>query len=339
MASHHFRLHKEQPHNQSEGGYRIKASKSNFPVLQNMSLYKLVLHSKSAREPHWHANADELGYCLKGKVLVSFFGNHNMQETFLIEDGDAFFIPSGAIHSIENLGDSDAELILQFSADEPEDFPLSTAFGIYSDDALGNTWDVPSSHFHPMKRVSRETFAAKLPASTQLSKGCRYISPYQFALEDSLPFFSSEGGIAKASKQSVWPVLRRQALYDLLLSGTGMREPHWHPETAELGYIASGKGKMSLLSPSGKIDVYEMEAGDVYFIPKSYPHYIENLTTSPLHILIFFDQPMPQDIGFSASVKSFPDTVLSSVMHCPKAVFETLPMYYEAQFIVHKKNS
>lgn len=117
-----------------------------------------------------------------------------------------------------------------------------------------------------------------------------------------------------------------------------MREPHWHPETAEMGYIAKGKGRMSIISPSGKVDTYQMKQGDIYFIPKAYPHHIENLSSSGLQVMIFFDQPMPQDVGFSASLKSFSDEVLASSIQSSKELFTKLTSYYEDLFIVGKKN-
>lgn len=335
---HHLSFHKFKPQDQSEGGYRTRATKSNFPALQNMSFYKLTLFKKAVREPHWHANADELGYCLKGELLISIYGNKNTKESFIVKEGHAFFIPSGALHSLENVGKETAELILQFSHEEPEDFGLSSVFGMFSDAVLGNTWDVPASHFKAMKRLSKESFIAKVAKSTPISKDVQYTSAYQFALEESSPLIANAGGTAKVARNNIWPVLQRQALYSLKLTGTGMREPHWHPETAEMGYVAKGKGRMSILSPSGKVDSYKMQEGDIYFIPKAYPHHIENLQSSELHLLIFFDQSMPQDIGFTGSVKSSPDEVLSGVMHCKKEVFESLPTYYEDLFIVKKKN-
>lgn len=335
---HHFPLHQFSPQDQSEGGYRIRVTKSQFPVLKNMSFYKLVLNPQSVREPHWHANADELGYCLKGKLLISFYGNKNTKETLIVKEGEAFYIPSGALHSLENIAQETAEVILHFSHEEPEDFGLSSAFGMFSDAVLGNTWNVPASHFQAMKRSTKASFITKLEKSTPISKEMHYSSPHQFALEESHPLIENSGGTARVARSNVWPILNKQALYSLRLTNEGMREPHWHPQTAELGYVAEGKGRMSILSPLGKVDTYEMQKGDIYFIPKAYPHHIENLQSSELHLLIFFDQAMPQDIGFTASVKSFPDAVLSKVMHCPEEIFQRLPTYYEDLFIVQKKN-
>jgi oxalate decarboxylase len=327
---HHFDFSKQPPQDVSEGGYRIRATKSNFPALQNMSLYQLVLKPKAVREPHWHANADELGYCLQGKVLISFYANGNHKEQFMIAPGETFLIPSGALHSLENIGEETASLILQFSHEEPEDFGLSSTFGMFSDAVLGNTWHASQQEFQPLKRSIKETFIATLNNVSSVPSSVHYGSPYQFNLEGSFPLVANEGGAARVARKNVWPILDRQAVYSLQLTGTGMREPHWHPETAELGYV---------LSPNGQVDTYLMETGDIYFIPKAYPHHIENLDiSSNLEVIIFFDQPMPQDIGFTGSVKSNSDEVLAAVLHTTPEFFNKLPTYYEDLFIVDKLN-
>lgn len=337
MGSHLFRLSQLQPQLQREGGSRLAATKSNFPQLQGQSLYKLVLEPHALREPHWHANADELGYCLQGSALVSMYASGDQKEAFLVSAGDAFFIPSGALHSLETVGEEKAVFILQFSHEQPEDFGLSAAFGMFSDAVLGNTWEQPAELFHTIERSTQELFITKTQQSSPLSREVHYSSAYRFALEASAPLLSNPFGRAKVARQNVWPVLTRQALYSLTLWGAGMREPHWHPNTAEMGYVADGKGRMSLLSPDGQVETYEMEQGDLYFIPKAYPHHIECLTES-LHILIFFDQPMPFDIGFTASVKSFSDESLAAIFHTSKDFFNKLPTYYQDLFFVKKAN-
>jgi oxalate decarboxylase len=336
---HHLKFSQLPPHDKSAGGYRIKATKSNFPALQGMSLYQLVLQPRALREPHWHANADELGYCVAGQVLVSFYNTGDHREQFLISPGETFFIPSGALHAIENIGKETANLILQFSHQEPEDFGLSTSFGMFTDSVLGNAWNVPARHFDGVAHAKKDVFIAQLEKSTQTPESIRYQSPYQYNLDASFPVVANGGGNAKVARGNVWPVLQQQALYSLILTNTGMREPHWHPETAELGYIQAGQGRMSILSPDGSIDTYQMDKGDIYFIPKAYPHHIENLGDDDLHILIFFDQAMPRDVGFTASVKSFSNEALAAVLHSKPEVFETLPRYFKDLFIVKKVNS
>ncbi len=331
-------MNRLKPHNKSEAGYRVKATKSGFPILQGMSLYRLTLNPKGIREPHWHANADELGYCLKGEVLVSIYGNNNEHEQILVQEGDTFFIPSGALHAIENVGVDACDLVLQFSHEEPEDFGISSAFGEFSDAVLGNTWDASSSVFQAMKRSTKDVFAVLSTSIPQIPEQARHASAYRFSLDKASPLIEVDGGFARVARKNVWPILHRQALYSLDLKTTGMREPHWHPETAELGFVKKGKGRMSILSPNGDVDTYEMQEGDVYFIPKAYPHHIENIGSETLQLMIFFDQPMPGDVGFTASVRSYADEVMGPVLGVSPQFFKDLPKYYLDQFIVNKKN-
>lgn len=326
------------PDEKTEGGLRIKASKMNFPILKGMSLYKLILEPRGVREPHWHANADELGYCLKGEVLVSLYHTGDAKATFLVKAGEAFLIPSGAFHYIENTGKGPAELILNFSHEEPEDFHLSSTLGMFSDAVLGNTWHVEGQVFHPLKRSLKSVFATLRKDSAKVPDYARYATPYRYNLEGAQPLVTNAGGSAKMARENTWPIAKRQALYSLTLTGEGMREPHWHPETAELGYVAQGTGRMSIQSPSGSVDTYIIKEGDLYFIPKAYPHHIENLSGEPLHLLIFFDQGMPRDIGLTGSVRSYPNEVLGSVMHTAPDFFDQLHKYYADLFIVEKIN-
>ncbi len=336
--SHLLHLKDIAPQNQNEGGYRLQVSKKNFPLLQGVSFYKLSLNPYAVREPHWHANADELGCCIRGEALVSIYATGNAKETFLVQAGDVFYVPSGSLHAIQTVGEESAEFILLFSNEEPEDFGLSGTFGMFTNAVLGNTWSVPAKTFQAIPKSTDNTFISMLETPVKATKESRYDSPYRYHLEGAAPLIASPGGQARVARKDVWPVLERQAIYSLHLNGTGMREPHWHPETVELGYVHKGKGRMSILSPSGKVDTYEMNEGDIYFIPPAYPHHIENLTGSDLQLYIFFDQAMPGDIGFTGSVKSNSNDVLASVLKAPKTLFEGLPTYYEDLFIVQKTN-
>jgi oxalate decarboxylase len=337
-STHRLKFSQMAPQEKTAAGMRIRANKDNFPALKDMSLYKVILMPNGMREPHWHANADELGYCLSGQIMVHLYHTSDTKASFLVQPGEAFLIPSGALHDIENVGEGQAEAILCFSSDSTEDFNLSTTMSMFSNAVLGNTWQVDAKVFESFKRSSTSVFAASLPAPATIPPEARYETPYRFALEASEPLVTSSSGSARMAKQNVWPIVTRQALYSLILTNTGMREPHWHPETAELGYVHKGKGRMSILSPSGKVDTYEMDEGDIYFIPKAYPHHIENLSQENLHLLIFFDQPMPEDIGFTGSVRSFSNNTLGAATNNDPAFFEQLAKYYDDLFIVDRIN-
>lgn len=66
------------------------------------------------------------------------------------------------------------------------------------------------------------------------------------------------------------------------------------------------------MDPDGSVDTYVIGPGDMYFIPSAYPHQIEVIGDQEIHFLIFFDQPMPYDIGYRASATAISREVMAS---------------------------
>ncbi len=89
-------------------GKITRADAASLPLLKGLSLRRLTLERDALREPHWHANAHELGYCLKGTALVTILRNHAVRDSFVVREGDMFFAPSGGLHTIRNIGDEPA---------------------------------------------------------------------------------------------------------------------------------------------------------------------------------------------------------------------------------------
>ncbi|PRC61111.1 cupin domain-containing protein, partial [Mycobacterium sp. ITM-2017-0098] len=47
-----------------------------------------------------------------------------------------------------------------------------------------------------------------------------------------------------------WPILTDMSMYSLRVAESGMREPHWHPVTAEMGYVHYGDAHPAALAGS-----------------------------------------------------------------------------------------
>jgi oxalate decarboxylase len=129
-------------------------------------------------------------------------------------------------------------------------------------------------------------------------------------------------------------------MFSLRISTTGMREPHWHPDTAEMGYVVNGHARMTVLSPDGdnKLDTYTLKPGDVYFIPRAYPHHIENIGSDETKFLIFFDQSVAGDIGFTGSFSAYSHQVLAATLDCTVNQLPDVPFYPEDLLIVKRVN-
>jgi oxalate decarboxylase len=338
-SSPHVRsLAEAEVQHESELGSIRRLTKANFPILERISIKRLTIEPGAIREPHWHANADELTYCLSGEVLVSVLDNADVFGTFTVGAGEMFHVWSGSLHHIENVGEGAAELLVVFSHESPVDFSLHGSFGAMSDAVLGNAYGLPATELAKLRRDTSSPDLVKGVGAPVVPDGAGFPDPHKFSVEAVQPTLDYPFGNAKLARVQVWPELRHLSMYSLRVGTDGMREPHWHPETAELGYVEAGRARMSILDPDGSVDTYYLEPGDAYFVPRAYPHQIEVVGDEPIHFCIFFDQPTPGDIGYRASASAFSRRVLASTFGVAEADLPEFPFTPVDPLLVSREN-
>ncbi|WP_421916738.1 cupin domain-containing protein [Mesorhizobium sp.] len=338
QSRHVVSLANQPPRFQGPRGSITHMDAGDLPLLRRLSMRRLLLDHGGAREPHWHANAHELGYCIRGEALITIAANHAERESFVVHAGDMFFVPSGAMHAIENVGDGDAEFILAFSHERPEDFGMKAAFGAMSDAVLGNTYDLPAEAFSRLDRSAGGSDILSFESRTEVEEQARHVNPYKYSVEATPPQIDFPAGTAHTTKSALWPILRDMAMFSVTISPSGMREPHWHPETAEMGYVVAGKARMTILDPDGTSDTYVVQAGDAYFIPPAYPHHIENVGDGTFHVLIFFDQVSPGDVGYRSLINVYPRALLAASFGMSEADLPPFPFTEIDPLLVPRAN-
>ncbi|MTD15026.1 cupin domain-containing protein [Nakamurella sp. YIM 132087] len=296
----------------SELGSIHRLTADTFPVLSGMSVKRLVLRPGAMRTPHWHANANELTYCLSGTALVSVLNTGSSFSSFVVSAGDMFHIDSGSLHHIENIGEEPAEFIVCFRSERPEDFGLDAALGAMTDAVLGNTYDLPAADLAAIRRSTTSRPLLARDGAPRIPDTALFDDPHKFSVEAQLPPIAAAVGSARLARVQYWPALKDLSMYSLRIREDGMREPHWHPVTAEMGYVHQGSARMTVMDPDGTLDTWTLQAGDVYFVPRAYPHHIEVVDSPDLHFAIFFDQPTPADIGYRAAASAYSREVLAA---------------------------
>lgn len=93
---------------------------------------------------------------------------------------------------------------------------------------------------------------------------------------------------------------------------------------------------MSVMAPSGEVVTYQLKKGDVYIVPASYPHHIEDLNED-FHFLVFFDESTPTDIGHR-KVGSDLGRIFPAVLKTDPSAVPTLPYAYYDPLIVPRIN-
>jgi oxalate decarboxylase len=333
---HTFNLEAIKPQAVRNGGTRSMANQNNFSLLKGMSLYSLRLDDGGVREPHWHPNAAELSYCLAGRAIMTIFSPGAGHDTFTVDPGEIVYVPRGYLHHIENINQGDTKFAIAFNHELPEDIGISGSTGSMTDSVLGATFGLSSEYFESFKRSSQELLITPKPNTVVATTTYHKIHNYhKFNLKAFPPMVQSKGGMVSLGNANNFGILEGLACYLLTLKPKGIREPHWHPNAAELDYVISGKGRMTIFSPGNNVDTFEVGPGEIVFIPSAYFHYIENVNASEdMQFAVFFNHERPEDIGISGAFGAYSNEVLGSVFGLQPKILDALPKYHEDLFVV-----
>jgi oxalate decarboxylase len=130
------------------------ANAAPAPASLTVSAAYITVKPGGLRELHWHQNADEWQYYIKGKGRMTVFFNGAHARTADFNAGDVGYVPRTLGHYIENTGSEDLVFLEMFKAPLFEDLSLSEwvthipakllkdHIGISKDDVLSKVPDV-----------------------------------------------------------------------------------------------------------------------------------------------------------------------------------------------------
>ncbi|KAI9733139.1 MAG: hypothetical protein M1834_003686 [Cirrosporium novae-zelandiae] len=124
-SKHRFthRMLAQEPIRFPGGEVRI-ADTTNFPISATTAAAHVTIKPRGLRELHWHPNASEWSYFIRGKARVNMFGANGHSRTFNYQAGDVGIVPTNFGHFVENIGDEPLEFLEVFRAPRFEDFSL-----------------------------------------------------------------------------------------------------------------------------------------------------------------------------------------------------------------------
>jgi oxalate decarboxylase len=108
----------------STGGEVKIVDRRNFPAT-DIAAAIVTLKPGGLRELHWHPNADEWQYYVKGQGRMTVFAAGGLARTMDFEGGDVGYIDIAMPHYIENTGDEDLVFIEVFPTPFYEDISLA----------------------------------------------------------------------------------------------------------------------------------------------------------------------------------------------------------------------
>jgi oxalate decarboxylase len=120
-----FRLSRSVPVFENSGGSIRIADSTNFPASKTIAAGLVSIEPGSMRELHWHPNADEWQYWLKGQGRMTVFNTGPHANTTDFRPGDVGVVKRNLGHYIENTGDETLIFLETFRSDRYEEVSLA----------------------------------------------------------------------------------------------------------------------------------------------------------------------------------------------------------------------
>jgi oxalate decarboxylase len=120
-----FPLGSMAPSRETRGGIVRIADSRNFTVAKTIAAAHLTIRPGGMREMHWHPNADEWQYWIKGKGTMTVFNTGPNAVTMDFNAGDVGYVKRNLGHYIKNTGNTDLQVLEIFRAPQFMDVSLS----------------------------------------------------------------------------------------------------------------------------------------------------------------------------------------------------------------------
>jgi oxalate decarboxylase len=119
-----YHLTAQAPDFKRKGGEIRIVDSSKFKASTTVAAALVTLRPGGLRELHWHPNADEWQYYIRGKGRMTVFTGGGKARTMDFQEGDVGYIQQSLPHYIENAGDTDLEFLEIFKSDVYQDISL-----------------------------------------------------------------------------------------------------------------------------------------------------------------------------------------------------------------------
>jgi oxalate decarboxylase len=314
-----------------DGGNSKEQTAATFPVSQSFAGVLMTLSPGALRELHWHANAAEWAYVIKGRCRVTTIDPQNHSQMVDCDAGDVWYFPRGYGHSIQGLGPGDCEFILIFDNgyfSEFATFSITDWVAHVPTEVLAKNFGVPATTLagFPKKEVYMTKGPVPPPLPPNPTPGSLNEGPrtHRYRLLAQRPK-TFPGGSLRLVSQREFPISTNMTGALMRIKPGGLRELHWHPRADEWQYYISGRSRMSVFGSRGRSRTDEFGPGDVAFIPRGYGHYIENVGTEDLVVVLAFNNGLYESISITAWMAANPPLLLATNFEVSESTFANFP--------------
>ena len=120
-----FSLGSSAPVSETKSGKVQIADSNNFKVSTTIAATLITMQPGALRQMHWHPNADEWQYYIKGKARMGVFDTGPNVLTMDFSPGDIGYVKRNFGHYVENVGNTELQFFAVFRTAQYEEISLS----------------------------------------------------------------------------------------------------------------------------------------------------------------------------------------------------------------------
>jgi oxalate decarboxylase len=321
----HKRLH--------EGGWSREVTQRELAVSKTLAGVDMRLTAGGVRELHWHSAA-EWAFMLYGMARITCVDSDGKSFVTDVKDNDLWYFPPGIPHSIQGLAPDGCEFLLVFddgNFSEYETVLLSDWMAHTPPEVVAKNFGVSMKVIANMPKRELFIFQAGVPGPLEEDRrvAAGKLGPsstdFAFRTMQMPPSKQNKSGEVRIIDSGNFKVAANIAAAIVTVKPGGVRELHWHPNADEWQYYFGGKGRMTVFATGSRARTMDFEIGDVGYVQKTLPHYVENTGTTDLKFLEMFKSSYYQDLALSEWLSHTPPELVAAHLNLDKATLDALP--------------
>lgn len=315
-----------------DGGWSHEVTARELPISTTLAGVLMRLTAGGVRELHWHTAA-EWAIMLYGEARVTAVDSDGKSFVADTGVGDLWYFPPGIPHSIQGLKPDGAKFLLVFDDgyfSEHETVLLADLVAHTPKEVLAKNFGVSEKALENLPKEELFIFQTNPPGPLLKDKraaaGSLGVSPREFVFRaDQGVRKSTRGGEVRIVDSTTFKESTTVAMALVTVRPGALRELHWHPNADEWQYYMAGKGRMTVFATGGRARTLDFETGDVGYVQKTLPHYIENTGNTDLKFLEMFKASHFQDLSVSEWLTHTPPELVMAHLNIDKKTLDSMP--------------
>jgi oxalate decarboxylase len=321
----HKRLH--------EGGWSREVTVRELNIAKDLAGVNMRLTAGGIRELHWH-KAAEWAIMLYGKARITGIDYEGKAFVADIAAGDLWYFPEGIPHSIQGLEPDGAEFLLVFDDGAFSEFGtvlLSDWMAHTPREVLAKNFGVKPEALANLPKKELFIFQSRAPGSLEDDQRAAAgniglsTTAFDFHAMAMKPTKVTKGGEVRVVDSRNFTVSKAIAAAIVTVHPGGLRELHWHPNADEWMFFIRGTARMTVFASASRARTMDFQAGDVGYVPKTLPHYVENTGDTDLEFIEMFKSSYFQDLSLNEWLTHEPPDLVTAHLNLDKTTIAAIP--------------